>query len=68
VGDSNLDTDRSGETCGTAAAHGMRVLMNQLPPLPFVVAGVLLMMDDPIGIYWVVPGVLLAIAAAILGA
>jgi hypothetical protein len=46
----------------------MRVLMNQLPPLPFVVAGVLLMMDDPIGIYWVVPGVLLAIAAAILGA
>jgi len=43
----------------------LRVLLNQLPPLPFVVGGALLMLDQPSGIYWSVPGVLLSIISGV---
>jgi hypothetical protein len=45
-----------------------RFLTNQLPPLPFIVAGLLLITGHPSGIYWIVPGVLLSFAAGIFGA
>jgi hypothetical protein len=32
-----------------------RFLLNQLPPLPFIVAGTLLMAGRPEGVYWIVP-------------
>jgi len=43
----------------------LRVLLNQLPPLPFVVGGALLALDHPSGIYWSVPGVLLSIISGV---
>jgi modulator of FtsH protease len=45
-----------------------RILTNQLPSLPFVIAGVLLAAGHPTAIYWVVPGTLLSFAAGIFGA
>lgn len=46
----------------------MRFLENQLPPLPYVIAGALLMAYHPSGVYWIVPGILLSFAAGIFGA
>jgi hypothetical protein len=46
----------------------LRVLMNQLPPLPFFIAGGLMAIGHPAGVYWVVPGTLLSFAAGIFGA
>jgi modulator of FtsH protease len=46
----------------------LRVLMNQVPPLPFMVAGGLLIAGRTQSIYWIVPGVLLSFAAGIFGA
>jgi hypothetical protein len=46
----------------------VRVLMNQIPPLPFVIAGVLLATGSALGIYWIVPGTLLSFTAGIFGA
>jgi len=40
-----------------------RFVVNQLPPLPFVVSGVLLIAGRPAGVYWIVPGVLLSFSA-----
>ncbi|MGB2623903.1 MAG: hypothetical protein WA857_14065 [Candidatus Acidiferrum sp.] len=45
-----------------------RLLVNQLPPLPFIIAGALLVAGHPHGLYWVVPGTLLSFAAGIFGA
>jgi hypothetical protein len=45
-----------------------RILINQLPPLPFVIAGILLAAGHPTAIYGVVPGTLLSLAAGIFGA
>jgi hypothetical protein len=46
----------------------MRLLINQLPPILFLTAGVLLYGGHPAGLYWLVPATLLAIAAGVLGA
>ena len=46
----------------------MRVLANQLPALPFVVAGILILAGNPGGIYWTVAGTLLSFAAGLLDA
>jgi hypothetical protein len=46
----------------------VRVLINQLPPIMFVIAGVMLYSGHPAGLYWLVPATLLAIAAGVLGA
>jgi hypothetical protein len=43
----------------------LRVLLNQAPPLPFVVSGALLFVGWPSGVYWIVPGVLLSILAGV---
>ncbi|MES1198458.1 MAG: hypothetical protein ABUS48_00560 [Pseudomonadota bacterium] len=43
-------------------------LMNLTPPLPFLVAGVLMILGDANGLYWLVPGVLLSFLAGVLGA
>jgi modulator of FtsH protease len=45
-----------------------RFVVNQLPPLPFVVAGVLLIAGRSSGVVWIVPGILLSFAAGIFGA
>jgi hypothetical protein len=45
-----------------------RILTNQLPALPFVIAGVLLAAGHPTALYWIVPGTLLSFAAGIFGA
>ena len=45
-----------------------RLLVNQIPPLPYIVAGVLLITGRPSGLYWIVPGVLLSFGAGIFGA
>jgi len=50
------------------AKRPLRILANQLPPLPFVVAGGFLVAGHANGIYWVVPGTLLSFAAGIFGA
>lgn len=46
----------------------VRVLINQLPPIMFVIAGVMLYSGHPAGLYWLVPATLLAITAGVLGA
>ena len=45
-----------------------RLLVNQTPSLPYIVAGALLIAGRTSGIYWVVPGILLSFAAGIFGA
>ena len=45
-----------------------RIIMNQLPPLPFVVAGVLMATGHPDGIYWALPGTLLCLISAMYSA
>jgi hypothetical protein len=45
-----------------------RFISNQLPPLPFIIAGGLLLAGRSSGVYWIVPGVLLSFFAGILGA
>jgi hypothetical protein len=43
----------------------LRYFFNQVPPLPFVVGGILLALGYPSGIYWVVPGTLLCILSGV---
>jgi hypothetical protein len=50
------------------AKSALRVLANQLPPLPFIIAGVLLMVGYGNGMYWTVPGTLLSLANGLFGA
>jgi hypothetical protein len=45
-----------------------RFITNQIPSVPFIVTGVLLMLGHPDGLYWIVPGVLLSFAAGTFGA
>jgi modulator of FtsH protease len=45
-----------------------RLITNQLPPLPYVIAGGLLAAGHPGGMYWMVPGILLSFASCIFGA
>jgi modulator of FtsH protease len=47
---------------------GRRLVLNQLPSLPFIVAGALLATDHPSGIYWIVPGIFLSFVAGLFGA
>jgi modulator of FtsH protease len=46
----------------------LRLLTNQLPPVAFVVAGLLIALGHPAGMYWMVPGTFLAFAAGVLDA
>jgi hypothetical protein len=46
----------------------VRVIANQLPPLPYVIASGLLAVGHPRGMYWIVPGILLSFAPGIFGA
>jgi modulator of FtsH protease len=45
-----------------------RFVLTQLPALPFVIAGALLIAGRFSGVYWIVPGILLSFAAGIFGA
>jgi len=47
---------------------GVRFLLNQLPPIPFVVAGARLIAGHADAVYWVVPGTVLSYAAGIYSA
>jgi hypothetical protein len=53
---------------GARTRHPVRVLMNQLPSPPLMIAGVLLSQHDASGAYWIVPAVVLAFLTGILGA
>jgi hypothetical protein len=44
----------------------LRILSNQAPPLFFLIAGVLICLQRPGGIFWEVPGTLLCVAAGML--
>ncbi len=46
----------------------LRVIFNQLPPIPFVIAGTLLALGRPTGLVWVLPGTLLCITAGVYSA
>jgi hypothetical protein len=46
----------------------LRLLINQLPPILFVIAGVMLRAGHPAGLYWLVPATLLAILASVAAA
>jgi len=46
----------------------VRFLVNQLPPLPFVISGILFISGRLAGLYWIVPGVLLSFASGLFGA
>jgi hypothetical protein len=46
----------------------VRFAVNQLPPLPFVVSGVVLIAGRSTGVDGIVPGVLLSLAAGVFGA
>jgi hypothetical protein len=59
---------RTWQTAHPKARSLLRVLANQLPPLPFIIAGALLFAGHLRGIYWVLPGTLLSFAAGIFGA
>jgi hypothetical protein len=50
------------------AKSPLRVVANQLPPLPFMVAGFLVHQQQVSGLYWTVPGTLLSFTAGIFGA
>jgi hypothetical protein len=52
----------------TASRRVLRILANQLPPIPFVISGILLTTGHPSSVYWIVPGVLLSFAASVLHA
>jgi hypothetical protein len=49
-------------------AFVLRVLLNQLPPVPFVISGSLLVAGRPSALFWMVPGVLLSFIAGIFDA
>jgi hypothetical protein len=59
------------QSIGLVNTHGsgydgwLRITFNQLPPLPYVIAGVLIAAGHPAGIYWLVPGTLLGILAGV---
>ena len=43
----------------------LRYFFNQVPPLPFIVGGVLLALGHSGGVYWAVPGTLLCILSGV---
>ncbi len=45
-----------------------RLFFNQTPALPFMVAGILVWLGKPSGLYWVVPGVLLCTLSGVYSA
>jgi hypothetical protein len=45
-----------------------RTVMSQLSTLPFLVAGILLALRSPSGMYWLVPGVAFSFAAGVTSA
>jgi hypothetical protein len=55
-------------TRGSGYETPSRILLNQLPALPFVIGGALMITGHPSGIYWVLPGTLLCILAGIFSA
>jgi hypothetical protein len=46
-------------TRGSGYEYPLRILMNQLPALPFIIGGIAMALGSPRGIYWLVPGTLL---------
>jgi hypothetical protein len=46
----------------------LRYFFNQVPPLPFVVGGILLCVGHPSALYWIVPGTLLCILSGVFSA
>ena len=45
-----------------------RLMANQLPPLPFIVGGLMIALGVDNGLYWIVPGTLLCFASGLFGA
>jgi hypothetical protein len=49
-------------------APALRVLMTQLATLPFVIAGVTVLVSGPVGLYWLVPGTVFCLVASVINA
>ena len=66
-----IQTVSFANTSHVSRQHGRLVahlIMNQAPPLPFVIAGGLMIFGYDVGAYWIAPGVLLSFLSGILGA
>jgi hypothetical protein len=48
--------------------NGIRIVMNQLPSWPFIIAGAWMIAGHAEGLYWTVPGVLLCFLAGLFSA
>jgi hypothetical protein len=55
------------KTRGSGYETPIRIFLNQCPPIPFCIAGILLTLGWDKGMYWVVPGTLLSIASGAFG-
>ena len=53
---------------GKTWAPVLRILLAQLATLPFVIAGVVVLLRGPLGLYWLVPGTVFCLIAAVLNA
>jgi len=53
---------------GSPVRRAMRLLANQLPPLPFIVGGSMIAFGMYNGLYWIVPGTLLCFTSGLFGA
>jgi modulator of FtsH protease len=49
-------------------ALALRILLNQLPALSFLIGGIQMAAGSPSGIYWIVPGTLLSLLASVSAA
>jgi hypothetical protein len=53
------------KTRGSGYETALRLVLNQVPPIPFVIAGVLVCIGTPTAMYWMVPGTLLCILSGV---
>ena len=53
---------------GTRWAPALRMVVGQATSLPFVVAGGVIHFRGPIGLYWLLPGVIVCLVAAVMNA
>ena len=52
----------------SSARQVLRIVTNQIPPLPFIIGGVVIAMGHASGLYWLLPGTLIAFLSGLFGA
>jgi hypothetical protein len=60
-----IQTTALTRTRGSGYESFLRYFFNQVPPLPFVVGGIFLVLGYSSGIYWAVPGTLLCVLSGV---